>query len=135
MDGTRSLAELQLTGRMTWRGSRRGWVASPGEVIDALARDGFEEYRREVARGRAAHQPQGGVWQGLNRVTGEVASAIWVCWSSVPETLVFVDIQGEPVKGLPQATPSRRRDRCMSSSSSSVAGPSNTTWPSRSRTA
>ena len=98
MDTTQRLTELRVTGRMTWTASTRAWTASPVEVIEALGHDGFEEYRREVAHVRAGHEPPGGVWQGLDRRTGVVASAIWVRRPPSPEALVFIDIDGQPVE-------------------------------------
>jgi hypothetical protein len=38
------------------------------------------------------------VWQGLNRATGHVASAVWVI-SDRRQPLVFIDIDGEPLRG------------------------------------
>jgi hypothetical protein len=98
MDNPQGLTELRITGRMIWTSARRAWAARPTEVIEALGHDGFEEYRREIAHGRAGHEPTGGVWQGLDRRTGAVASAIWVRRSASPEALVFIDIDGEPVE-------------------------------------
>jgi hypothetical protein len=40
-------------------------------------------------------QPAGGVWQGLNRCPGAVASAIWVNRPGWRQAIVFVDIDGE----------------------------------------
>src|SRR5262245_5844457 len=94
-----ALTELRSRGRMAWTTLGRAWVAHPGEVIAALAHDGFEEYRREVARLGVARESPGGVWQGLNRETGAVASAIWVNGAVAPESLVFIDIDGRPVEG------------------------------------
>ena len=39
---------------MHWAGD--GWIAEPDEVVEALARDGFEECKREVARNPADHR-------------------------------------------------------------------------------
>jgi hypothetical protein len=100
MDTTQHLTELRVTGRMIWTTSTRAWAATPAEVIEALSHDGFEEYRRDVARVRAGHEPPGGVWQGLDRKTGAVASAIWVRQPASPETLVFIDIDGQPVEAV-----------------------------------
>jgi len=38
------------------------------------------------------------VWQGLNSRTGAVASAIWVNRPEAEQALVFIDIDGEPVR-------------------------------------
>ena len=90
------LLALQTRGGMTWTGI--AWVARPGEVIEALAHDGFEEYRREVARIGTDREPPGGVWQGLNRETGAVASAIWVRRPATVGAIIFIDIDGHPVE-------------------------------------
>ena len=80
---------------MHWAGD--GWIAEPDEVVEALARDGFEECKREVARNPADHRQAGGVWQGLNAHTGAVASTVWV--NSPDHSLVFIEINGHPLAG------------------------------------
>lgn len=91
----RRLDDLKRDGRMRWLADERAWVAHPDDVVDALAGDGYEEYKREIARsGRAA---RGGVWQGINTSTGSVASAIWVRRPSADEAIVFIDIDGRPL--------------------------------------
>lgn len=90
------LDELRASGRMRWDPNEHAWAAEPDEVVDALAREGFAEYKREVARsgrGRLA----GGIWQGLNNETGAVASAIWVRTPEVHSPMVFIDIDGRPL--------------------------------------
>ena len=37
------LDELEAQGQMTWIEAQHGWDAAPGDVVDALSRDGFEE--------------------------------------------------------------------------------------------
>ena len=101
MDNPHGLTELLTGGRMTWTTGGSAWVARPGEVIEALVHDGFEEYRREVARVGADLESSGGVWQGLNRETGAVASAIWVRRIAPPDALIFIDIDGHPVERGP----------------------------------
>jgi len=95
MDGPDRLLELCRGGRMQWTG--HGWIAEPEEVVDALALDGFQECKREVARNPIDHRPAGGVWQGLNNQTGAVASAVWV--KSPDQSLVFIEIDGQPLAG------------------------------------
>jgi hypothetical protein len=90
------LNDLRTQGRLTWAAIERGWTADPHEVVDALAGAGFHEYRHEVTRSRRDRTPSGGVWQGLDRRTGAVASAIWVRRQNAPP-LVFIDIDGEPL--------------------------------------
>ncbi|OLB99023.1 MAG: hypothetical protein AUH30_06450 [Candidatus Rokubacteria bacterium 13_1_40CM_68_15] len=90
------LTELRENGTMRWSGEQRAWVAELDDVVSALAHDGFEEYKREIARCGHDRAPAGGVWQGLNSKTGAVASAIWV---RAETPLVFLDIDGETVRG------------------------------------
>jgi len=80
---------------MTWTEPERGWVAVPDEVVAALTRAGFEECKREMTTSRRDLRPAGGVWQGVNRLTGSVASAIWVARATQRRALVFIDIDGE----------------------------------------
>jgi len=96
MEGMDRLTELRENGTMRWSEEQRAWVAEPDVVVSALAHDGFEEYKREIARRGHDRAPAGGVWQGLNSKTGAVASAIWV---RADTPLVFIDIDGETVRG------------------------------------
>ncbi|PYN08963.1 MAG: hypothetical protein DME02_05675 [Candidatus Rokuibacteriota bacterium] len=93
MQGPDRLLELCRGGRMRWSGE--GWLAEPDEVVDALASEGFQECKREVARHPASHAQSGGVWQGLNTQTGAVASAVWVRGGD--RSLVFIEIDGRRV--------------------------------------
>lgn len=47
--------------------------------------------------GRASRLRSGGVWQGVNRSTGCVASTVWVNRPSPAATIVFITIDGESV--------------------------------------
>jgi len=96
MESMDRLTELRENGTMRWSEEQRAWVAEPDVVVSALAHDGFEEYKREIARRGPDLAPAGGVWQGLNCKTGAVASAIWV---RADTPLVFIDIDGETVRG------------------------------------
>ncbi len=96
MESMERLTELRENGTMRWSGEQRAWVAELDDVVSALAHDGFEEYKREIARCGHDRAPAGGVWQGLNSKTGAVASAIWV---RAETPLVFLDIDGETVRG------------------------------------
>lgn len=87
--------DLRREGRMRWLPGARAWSAQPDEVVDALARDGFAECKREVAR--RGPQPSGGVWQGLDTRTGATASAVWVRRPNAEETIVFIEIDGRPI--------------------------------------
>lgn len=83
---------------MAWIDEEHGWVAAPEDVVDALANDGFEECKRATTTSRRDLRPAGGVWQGLNRSTGSVASAIWMDRPSRARAIVFITIDGESVK-------------------------------------
>jgi hypothetical protein len=92
------LNELREAGQMQWVATERAWAVEPGVVVQALAGDGFQEYKREVTRSRPDREPTGGVWQGLDSRTGTVASAIWVQRPDA-SALVYIDIDGQPVEG------------------------------------
>ena len=64
---------------MRWIGVANAWLAEADDVD-----------RR--------HRARNGVWQGLNRATGHVASAVWVA-SDRRQPLVFIDIDGGPLLG------------------------------------
>jgi hypothetical protein len=78
---------------MRWTGE--GWLAEPDEVVAALASEGFQECKHEVARDPSSRVQSGGVWQGLNAETGAVASAVWVRGGE--QSLVFIEIDGRRV--------------------------------------
>jgi hypothetical protein len=92
------LNELRERGRMTWIEEEHGWVAAPDDAVDALSNDGFEECKRMTTTSRRDLRPAGGVWQGVNTRTGSVASAIWVDRPPRARAIVFITIDGEPVK-------------------------------------
>jgi hypothetical protein len=93
---TECLNQLREAGRMRWMNLTKGWIADAEEVVNALARDGFEECKHEETRDPHRHA-RGGVWQGVNPSTGAVASAVWIVSDARPH-LVFIDIDGEPVR-------------------------------------
>ena len=95
MDQRNQLDGLKRTGRMRWLPGEGAWVARPDDVVDALASDGYQQYKHEVAR--SGHQSTGGMWQGINTETGSVASAIWVQRPTHDDTIVFIDIDGRPL--------------------------------------
>jgi hypothetical protein len=67
----RGLDELEARGQMIWIEAQHGWAAAPGDVVDALSRDGFEECQRETTTSRQKNlQPAGGMWQGVDPGTG-----------------------------------------------------------------
>jgi hypothetical protein len=94
----RCLDDLQQDGTLRWRAEDQAWIADPEHVVKALTNEGFDEYRREVAsagRARAA----GGMWQGLDRRTGVVATVIWVARAAPQPSQVFIEIDGRRVEG------------------------------------
>jgi hypothetical protein len=93
------LNELKQSGKMHWSENEHAWAAEPRDVVEALAHEGFAEYKLAVTRSRRDRPPTGGVWQGLNLQTGAVASAIWVQRAPDAESIVFIDIDGELIDG------------------------------------
>jgi len=93
------LNELRQSGKMHWSEIEHAWAAQPRDVVEALAQEGFAEYKLAVTRSRRDRPPTGGVWQGLNLQTGAVASAIWVQRAPDAASLVFIDIDGELIDG------------------------------------
>jgi hypothetical protein len=98
MQSMKAFSELRDQGRITWMEEEHGWVAAPEDIVDALSNDGFEECKRETTPSRRDLQPAGGVWQGVNTRTGSVASAIWVKQPPRAGAIVFITIDGKPVK-------------------------------------
>ena len=91
------LDELREQGKMTWIDEEHGWLAAPEDIVDALANDGFDECKRATTTSRRDLRPAGGVWQGVNRSTGSVASTIWMDRPSRAQPIVFITIDGESV--------------------------------------
>jgi hypothetical protein len=96
---THPLDQLREFGRMHWLDAAQGWRVEPDEVVRALTAEGFEEYKREIARTPRGGGISGGVWQGIDHRTGAVASTIWVRDPTSNTPVVFIDINGTPVKG------------------------------------
>ncbi len=92
-----TLNELVREGRIAWAPEARGWIARPGDIMDALAREGFAEFKTDAARSHRDRTPTGGIWQGLDARTGAVASAIWVRGDDVDRAVVFVDVDGRTI--------------------------------------
>lgn len=99
------LDDLREHGKMTWIDEEHGWAAAPEDIVDALANDGFEECKRATTTSRRDLQPAGGVWQGVNRSTGSVASTIWMGVPSRAHTIVFITIDGASVELCPTDRP------------------------------
>lgn len=96
MDDRNRIDDLKRDGRMLWLDGEQAWQARPDEVVDALAHDGFEEYKREIAR--SGRDARGGMWQGINTRTGAIASAIWIGRTAADEAIVYIDIDGQPLR-------------------------------------
>ena len=99
VEGLQGLNELRERGKMHWSQNDQAWTAEPRDVVEALAHEGFAEYKLAVTRSRRDRPPTGGVWQGLNLQTGAVASAIWVQRAPDADSIVFIDIDGELIDG------------------------------------
>jgi hypothetical protein len=91
--------ELEQQGAIRWRVEDRAWVADPGHVIRALVSDGYQEFRREIAKRSGDGTSWGGMWQGLDPRTGSVATVIWAQQASPQEPHVFIEIDGRPLEG------------------------------------
>jgi hypothetical protein len=92
------LNDLRKLGRMTWSEDEHGWVGVPEEILDALAKDGFDQCKREMTTSHRDCRPAGGVWQGVNPRTGSVASAIWVTRPAPRTATVFIQVDGESIR-------------------------------------
>jgi microcystin-dependent protein len=95
----RDLGALERNGTMRWRAEDHAWIADPEQVVKALAGDGFDEYRREIAKGGRERATSGGMWQGLDRRTGRVATVIWVAHATPSHSHVFIEIDGRAIEG------------------------------------
>jgi len=84
---------------MCWRPEDFAWVADPEDVVAALTHDGFEQYRREIASVGRERAASGGMWQGLDRRSGAVATVIWKALGPSSPSHVFIEIDGRPVEG------------------------------------
>jgi hypothetical protein len=93
----KALTELVNEGRIARTAQARGFIGRPGDIVDALGREGFAEFKADAARSRRDQAPAGGIWQGLDVRTGAVASAIWIRGDDGERAVVFVDIDGRPV--------------------------------------
>ena len=93
-----ALDQLVREGRIAWVPAAQAWRAQPGDIVDALAREGFAEFKADAARSHRDRTPTGGIWQGLDARTGAVASAIWVRAEDQERAVVFVDVDGMRVR-------------------------------------
>lgn len=98
MDGSESTRDVNHSSAGNLDALLRMDATRPEELLKALSAEGFEEYRNELIRGRRDHRPVGGIWQGLSRATGAVASLIWASSPERGGAVVFVDVDA-PVGG------------------------------------
>jgi hypothetical protein len=97
MRAMNAIDKLREQGKMTCIDEEHGWIAAPEDIVEALANDGFLECKRATTTSRRDLRPAGGLWQGVNRTTGSVASTIWVNRASRAQAIVFITIDGESV--------------------------------------
>ena len=91
----KALRDLVSEGRIAWAPEVRGWIAQPGDIVDALAREGFAEFKADAARSRRGEPASGGFWQGLDARTGAVASAVWIRGDDDgTRAVVYVEVDG-----------------------------------------
>jgi hypothetical protein len=91
------LRELRDAGKIEWIEEMTAWAGRLDDIVRALGDAGFQECRKEIVRSRRDRQPAGGLWQGLNQRTGVVASAVWINGTGPRHSIIFVDIDGEPL--------------------------------------
>src|SRR2546427_11143256 len=84
---------LREHSRITWIEQEHGWIAAPEDIVNVLANEGFEECKRETTTSRRDRQPTGGLWQGVNTLTGSVASAIWVTRPVWQSRVVVIEVR------------------------------------------
>lgn len=90
-----ALDELRSRGAIDWAADRHAWVGRPEDICEALAREGFAEYKREIARSARDREPAGGLWQGVND-RGAVGSAVWIVDGA--RAIVHVEVDGRAVE-------------------------------------
>ncbi len=90
--GAAVLDELRRSPRFTWAPTERMWIGDAGEAVQALSRHRFEESTHDIVRCGADGDVLGGLWQGLNPRTGDVASVVWIRYGAV--ALLVVDVNG-----------------------------------------
>src|SRR5262249_18634619 len=99
MEELTGLSELRRSGKMQWSANDQAWAAQPRDVVEALAHEGFAEYKLAVTRSRRDRPPTGGVWQGLNLQAGVGAPGYWVRRPPAAASIVFIDFDGELLDG------------------------------------
>jgi hypothetical protein len=73
----------------------------PEEILAALATDGFQECRRELATSAAGDRPEGGAWHGVNPRMKSMAAVDWVIRPTATATaaMVFIEIDRQSITG------------------------------------
>jgi len=77
----------------------------PEEILAALAMDGFQECKRELATSVAGDGPAGGAWRGVNPRMKSMAAVDWMIRSTAAAPMVFIEIDRQSITG-----PARPRD-------------------------
>ena len=93
-----AIQQLREGAKMTWIEEEHGWVAAPEDIVDALTSEGFLECKRATTTSRRDLRPTGGLWQGVNKTTGAVASTVWVESPFRARIVVFITIDGESIE-------------------------------------
>jgi hypothetical protein len=99
MNQSAHLHDLIQGHKAIWIDRLHGWLACPDDIVGSFSREGFQQYRCELIRGRCEHCPLGGLWEGLDESTGSVVSVIWVNRPGPREAIVYVDVDGLPLEG------------------------------------
>ena len=86
---------LRRLGAMRCLDAECGWDAVPQDVVAALVSEGFVEYRQATTTSRRDARPSGGVWRGVNPLTGTVAEAVWVNDSLSSRAVMSLTIDGD----------------------------------------
>jgi hypothetical protein len=93
--------ELRHQRRMSGIAQQHGWVAVPEEIVGVLSQEGFEKCKGQTTTNRRDRQPADCLWQGVDARTGSVASATWVNRPGERYSLVFIEVDGEPLAAAP----------------------------------
>lgn len=101
------LDSLEHHGAMYWRPEQRAWSADPAEMVKALQKDGFREYKHEVVTRGRSRTAWGGMWQGLDPRNGTVATVTWVMHMLPPDIYVFIEVGGRWIEGRADESESR----------------------------
>jgi len=94
-----SLNDLCAQGRITWSEQEHGWAGMPEEILAALAMDGFQECRREMATSPAGDGSAGGAWRGVNPRMKSVAAVDWLIRPTAAAAMVFIEIDRQSITG------------------------------------